>query len=93
MLAAIIRFVCGLGGTIVVGALVFRLGVLDPQHPAFECMSTGALGAGIFALVRQSTRGQAFALAFIFALMRLAVSPVARLSSVIGGCCSVSGCS
>lgn len=85
MLAAILRFACGLGGAIAAGAIVFRSGVIDPQHAAFECMSTGALGAGIFALVRQSTHGQAFALALIFAVMRLAVSPVARLSSVLGG--------
>jgi hypothetical protein len=85
VLAAFIRFVCGLAGAIAVGALVFRTGVIDPQHPAFECLSAGALGAGIFALVRQGTRGQAFVLAIVFALMRLAVSPVARLSAVIGG--------
>jgi hypothetical protein len=85
VLAAFIRFICGLGGAVAVGALVFRMGVIDPQHPAFECLSAGALGAGIFALVRQSTRGQAFVLALVFAMMRLAVSPVARLSAVIGG--------
>jgi hypothetical protein len=79
------RFLAGLAGGLVIGLAVFRGHVFQPGNPAFECLTIGALLAGILALARQSRRGQALALALSFAGLRFVLSPVVQLSDALSG--------
>jgi len=80
-----VRFGAGFSGGVIVGLAVFRTLIFRPTHPAFECLTVGALAAGILALVRQSRRGQALALALAFFVVHVAFSPVVRLGSAAAG--------
>ena len=80
-----VRFWAGIGGGLLAGLAVFRSSVFHPTHPGFECLTVGALASGIFTLVRQSHRGQAFAVALAFSGVRFVLSPVVRLNAAISG--------
>jgi hypothetical protein len=79
------RFGAGLAGGVLIGLAVFRGAVFRPEHPAFECVTVGALAAGILALVRQARPGQAFALVVAFCGLRFALTPVVRLGAAVTG--------
>ena len=72
MLVAILeRFLLGLLGAFSAGLLAFQWRTIDPQDPAFSCITVGALAAGILALLRSDRPLQAVGLAAAFALFRL----------------------
>jgi hypothetical protein len=77
--AATIRFGAGLAFSMLVGAAVFRAQIFRPYHPAFACLTVGAVTAGIFTLVRQSRPGQALAIVLAFTALRFALAPVVPL--------------
>jgi len=79
------RFWSGIAGGVLVGLAVFRGYVFRPDHPAFECVTVGALVAGVLTLVRQSHRGQALALVLAYTGLRFAFTPVVRLSAAVSG--------
>jgi len=80
-----LRFWLGLGAAVLVGFAVFRGHVFYPGHPAFECVTIGALAAGILTLVRLSYRGQALVLLLAFGGLRFALTPVVRVSAAVEG--------
>jgi hypothetical protein len=80
-----LRFWLGFGASVLVGFAVFRGQVFHPQHPAFECVTIGALTAGILTLVRLSFPGPAFALLLAFGGLRFALTPVVRVGSAVEG--------
>ena len=67
------------------GLAIFRTALFQPGHPAFECLTIGALASAIFSLTRQGQRGEALALACAFGGARLLLPPVVRLESLIAG--------
>jgi hypothetical protein len=69
-----IRFVAGLLGSIAVGWLVFRGTVFDPRELAFQCVTVGALTAGVLAAVRVNTHGLAVLLVVVFGMGRLGLA-------------------
>lgn len=82
---AMARFWSGIAGGVLVGIAVFRGFVFQPGHPAFECLTVGALVAGVLTLVRQPRRGQAFLLVLAYTGIRFAFTPVVRLSAAVAG--------
>ncbi len=72
--AALLRFGAGTAGSTLLGLAVFSTRVFDPSRPAFECVSVGALAAGMLALVRGRRRALALSLAPVFALAILVAS-------------------
>jgi len=81
---SLLRFVCGIGGAVLVGAIVFRGAVLQPGEPAFECLTVGSLAAGLFTLVRTSMPVQAWLLALVFAALRLVFAPAPWNEAIVG---------
>jgi len=67
----LVRFLLGLGGAAAAGLLAFGWRELDPQDPAFTCLTMGAFCAGILALMRSDRALQAVGLAAALALFRL----------------------
>jgi len=65
------RFWLGAAGAFGAGLLAFRLDVVDPRAPAFQCVTVGLVAAAAFSLVRGGRAGQAAALLAVFALTRL----------------------
>jgi len=82
---AMTRFWSGLAGGVLVGLAVFRGQLFRPDHPAFECVTVGALVAGVLTLVRQPRRGQALALVLAYTAIRFAFTPVVRLTAAVSG--------
>jgi len=72
---ALLRFSSGLAGSLLVGLAVFRSAVFRSEHPAFECLTVGALAAGILALARQRQRGAALGLALAYGCLQPLVPP------------------
>jgi hypothetical protein len=68
--AALPRFLLGLAGAVAAGLVVFRGRVFDPGDLSFQCVSVGALTAGLLALVRISRHGGALLLVVLFGLAR-----------------------
>jgi hypothetical protein len=60
-----------MAGSLMAGLLIFRSAIVIPDHPAFQCITVGALTAGVLALVRIRCHGQAVVLMIAFALLRL----------------------
>jgi hypothetical protein len=79
------RFSAGIAGGVAVGLGVFRGAALDPRHPAFECLSVGALVSGMLTVARLGHRGQALVLALAFAGVRCAMTPGGRLQAAVAG--------
>jgi hypothetical protein len=79
------RFWAGLVGGIVVGWAVFRGEVFLPDQPEFQCITVGALLAGVLALVRLAGAGQALTLVLAYGAMRLLVGPQASWLSGLSG--------
>jgi len=69
--ATLLRFWIGAAGSLAAGWLVFRSAVFRPDHAAFQCITIGALTAGILALQRAGRPLHALALAVGFALFQL----------------------
>ena len=80
-----VRFWSGIAGGALAGLAVFRWSLFQPGHPAFECLTVGALTAGLFALARQSQRGEALALALAFGGVRFLLTPVVRFNALLAG--------
>jgi hypothetical protein len=72
--AFLVRFVSGLAGATALGWLVFRGAVFDPRELAFQCVTVGALTAGVLAAVRVKTHGLALLLVIVFGLGRLGLA-------------------
>jgi hypothetical protein len=67
----LIRFWFGLAGSLVAGMLLFRSAVVAPGTLAFQCVSVGAVTAGILSLVRISRHGYALVLIALFGVLRI----------------------
>lgn len=65
----IIVFLAGTLGSVVVGAAAFRMRMFDAGHPFFQCISIGALLAGVLALIRFDRMFQAIMVAVCFVLL------------------------
>jgi hypothetical protein len=68
------RFGLGMAGGVGAGYLAFRAAVFDPVQAPFQCVTLGALTAGVLALVRASRPLHALVLAAGFALLRLGLA-------------------
>lgn len=53
------------------GLLIFRSAIVVPEALAFQCVSVGAVAAGILSLVRLSRHGYALVLIAVFGVLRL----------------------
>lgn len=73
---ALVIFLAGTAGSVAIGAAAFHAEAFSPGHPFFQCVSIGALMAGILALVRggRIARGVTVALAFTVFQLGLAWS-------------------
>ncbi len=80
-----IRFWSGLAGGVFLGLVIFGRDVFRPDHPAFECVTVGALTAGMLTLARVANRGQAIGLVLGYAGLRVALSPMLRWSATVSG--------
>jgi len=69
--ATLLRFWIGAAGSFAAGWLVFGSAVFRPGHVAFQCITIGALTAGIVALQRSGRPLHALALAVGFGLFQL----------------------
>jgi hypothetical protein len=67
----LVRFWFGIAGSLLAGLLMFRSAIVIPGTLAFQCISVGALTAGILSLVRVSRHGYALALIAVFGVLRL----------------------
>ena len=70
-MGALSRFVAGTAGSILLGLAIFRMQTFQPDAPWFQCVSVGALLAGVLALVRVGRPTQALSLVAAFALVHL----------------------
>jgi hypothetical protein len=68
--ATLLRFWAGTAGSILLGVAAPFIRVLQAGSPAFQCVTVGALAAGILALVRAKRAGQALILVGAFALVQ-----------------------
>lgn len=64
------RFLLGLAGALGAGLVVFRGQIFEPGQLLFQCVTVGALTAGLLALVRVSRHGAALLLVVVFGLGR-----------------------
>lgn len=71
---ALLRFAAGATASVLAGFAFFRIDAFDPSGRWFQCVTTGALAAGILALVRTRRAGHAAALAAAFALVHVGYS-------------------
>jgi hypothetical protein len=79
------RFWAGLGSGIIVGWAVFRGAVFAPGEPEFQCITVGALLAGILALVRLKGSSHALALVLAYGAVRLLAGPEASWTAGLSG--------
>jgi hypothetical protein len=79
------RFWAGLGSGIVVGWVVFRGAVFLPDQPEFQCITVGALLAGILALVRLTGVGHALTVVLAYGAMRSLLGPFASWKAGLSG--------
>ena len=91
MIELMIRFWCGVAGSVLFGLAVFGQAVFRPDHPAFECVTVGALAAGMLTLAQLANRGQAIALVLGYAGLRIALAPMLRWSTAVPGVLLVLG--
>jgi len=68
---ALLRFVMGAGASVLAGLALFRGEALNPDGPWFQCVTVGALVAGLIALMRVGRPAQAISLATAFALVHI----------------------
>jgi len=80
---ALARFGVGLTFSVLAGLAVFRGHLFRPYHPAFACLTVGAVTAGILTLVRQSRPGQALTVVLAFTALRFAIEPVVPLGAAV----------
>ncbi len=86
-----IRFWSGFAGGVLLGLVIFGQAVFRPDHPAFECVTVGALTAGMLTLARLEHRGQAIALVLGYTGLRIALAPMGRWSAAVSGVLLVLG--
>ncbi len=79
----LIRFWSGFAGGVLLGLVIFGQAVLRPDHPAFECVTMGALTAGMLTLARSAHPGQAIALVLGYGGVRIALAPMLRWSVAV----------
>jgi len=91
MIEMMIRFWSGVAGGVLLGLVIFGQAVFRPDHPAFECVTIGALTAGMLTLVRLAHRGQAIALVLGYIGLRIALAPMLRWSAAVSGVLLVLG--
>lgn len=91
MIEMIVRFWSGVAGGVLLGLIVFGQAVFRPDHPAFECVTVGALTAGMLTLARSAHRGQAIALVLGYSGLRIALAPMSRWSVAVSGVLLVLG--
>ena len=80
-----------MAGGVLLGSVIFGQAVFRPDHPAFECVTVGALAAGMLTLVRSAHRSQAVALALVYSGLRIALAPMLHWSSAVSGMLLVLG--
>ena len=85
MIDMMARFWTGLASGVILGYLIFGESVFRPDHPAFECVTVGALAAGMLTLARLAHPGQAIALVLAYAGLRIALAPMLRWSTAFSG--------
>lgn len=68
---ALARFLLGTGASALAGLVLFGSEMLDPDALWFQCLSVGALLAGVIALLRVGRAGQALSLSTAFALVQV----------------------
>lgn len=66
------------------GFVVFRRNIFRPDQPAFDCLTVGALLAGMLTLIRLSRHGQALALVAVYGAFR-SLAPYGRWTHAISG--------
>jgi hypothetical protein len=71
---ALLRFAAGGAASVLAGFAFFRADAFDPAGRWFQCVTVGALAAGILALVRTGRTGHGAALAAAFALVHVGYS-------------------
>ena len=71
---ALLRFAAGAVASVLAGFAFFRADAFDPAGRWFQCVTIGALAAGILALVRTGRYGHGAALAAAFALVHVGYS-------------------
>jgi len=67
----LVRFSFGVAGSLMAGLLLFRSAIVIPGTLPFQCISVGALTAGMLSLVRVSRHGYALVLIAVFGVLRL----------------------
>ena len=87
----LLRFGLGSGLGLTIGYLVFRAALWDRGAPPFECVTTGALTAGVLALLRSDRLRQAGALAVAFGLLRLGFAQSEGWTFAVAGALQVGG--
>lgn len=71
---ALLRFVAGFSGCVLLGFAFFRWPVFQIGNPRSQCIIIGALAAGVLALFRVGRPVQSVALALAFAIVQLPLS-------------------
>ena len=85
MIETMVRFWSGVAGGVLLGLAVFQGNVFRPDHPAFECVTVGALTAGMLTLVRLAHPAQAVALVLGYAGLRVALTPILSWRNAVSG--------
>ena len=70
-LGALLRFVAGTVASVLSGLAIFRMETFEPGGPWFQCVTAGALVAGVVALMRVERPAQALSLAAAFACVHM----------------------
>lgn len=91
MIEMMIRFWSGVAGGVLLGLVIFGQAVFRPDHPAFECVTVGALTAGMLTLARLVHRGHAIALVLGYAGLRIALAPMLSWNTAVSGVLLVLG--
>ena len=85
MIEMMVRFWSGVVGSVLLGLVIFGQAVFRPDHPAFECVTVGALAAGMLTLARLAHPGQAIALTLAYAGLRIALAPMLHWGAAVSG--------
>ena len=68
---ALLRFVAGCSASLLAGAFLFHARIFEPDSAWFQCLTVGALLAGVLALTRIGRPGQALLLAISYTLVQI----------------------
>ncbi len=82
-LGALLRFVAGTAASVLAGLAIFRLETFEPRGPWFQCVTAGAMVAGVVALMRVGRPAQALSLAAAFTLVHMGYAFTLNLGSAL----------